>query len=117
MLIKLQSLQSSYQSELKNGVGSNKLVLSLMNINAIFTDWRRIMENKRVYLTKWLVSRLLIDWPPSYVHYHPIIPCSITSINIFLYELPLFLGSEHRTGEKRNGCLRNLADTSLSSPV
>ena len=38
----------------------NKLILSLMNINAIFTDWRRITENKRVYLTKWLVSRLLI---------------------------------------------------------
>ena len=36
-----------------------------------------------------------IDWPPSYVHYHPIIPCSITSINIFLYELPLFFGSEY----------------------
>ena len=39
--------------------------------------------------------KVLLDWPPSYVHYHPIIPCSITSINIFLYELPLFLGSEH----------------------
>ena len=38
---------------------------------------------------------IILDWPPSYVHYHPIIPCSITSINIFLYELPLFLGSEH----------------------
>ena len=25
----------------------NKLILSLMNINAIFTDWRRITENKR----------------------------------------------------------------------
>ena len=36
----------------------NKLILSLMNIYAIFTDWRRITENKRVYLTKWLVSLL-----------------------------------------------------------
>ena len=39
----------------------NKLILSLMNINAIFTDWRRITENKRVYLTKWLVSKGL-NW-------------------------------------------------------
>ena len=38
-----------------------------------------------------------VDWPPSYVHYYLIIPSSITSINIFLYELPLFIGSEHRT--------------------
>ena len=29
----------------------NKLILSLMNINAIFTDWRRMTVNKRVYLT------------------------------------------------------------------
>ena len=26
----------------------NKLIISLMNINAIFTDWRRITANKRM---------------------------------------------------------------------
>ena len=46
----------------------NKLILSLMNINAIFTDWRRITENKRVYLTKWLVSRLLIAHSTTVLH-------------------------------------------------
>ena len=46
-------------------------------------------------ISAFVFATWIVDWPPSYVHYHPIIPCSITSINIFLYELPLFLGSEH----------------------
>ena len=65
----------------------------------------------------WLVSRdisshcLFLDWPPSYVHYHP---SSITSINIFLYELPLFLGSEHSQTQPSEDCVHVFSDKNKS---
>ena len=60
-------------------------------------NWQRrhLTPIGKITVIKTLLVYQCLDWLPSYVHYHPIIPCSITSINIFLYELPLFLGSEH----------------------
>ena len=115
-------LKSLYTSPDSEAVTSPRELLRCAGNRKTFFAYAKTKSQISCAVTAQLISAFvfayrIVDWPPSYVHYHPIIPCSITSINIFLYELPLFLGSEHRTGEKRNGCLRNLADTSLSSPV